>query len=278
MKYALDIYVGSKHYQSAFVAPEYTPEIDSLSWKLNNDDSIDIMVSTHDPDNKTLYCLWNFEENWEIRSLYQAPVRYSPDSDAVITQSPTGDNRYYCWDSDYSKSLLLASTEKYNEAVVKDHKIHQLKPGNSRYSYLYSILVRQFRLDREASIYFNNLQRNIDESGSLFAPLPSEISGNIQCLSDPDEPVIGYIFVSKAATSRLYIPMDQQQLNYLEDISFCLEGQQFDNPRTAYYQDYGIYNADEDGEEYFYTYRKCVDCTLRGGTKSKPDFWPNDHR
>jgi len=23
---------------------------------------------------------------------------------------------------------------------------------------------------------------------------------------------------------------------------------------------------------------RCVDCTLRGGTKNKPGFWPNDHQ
>lgn len=272
MKYALDIQIGTRHYQSVFAAPVNTPEIDEVSWKLNNDNSIDIMVSTHSFDNETLYCFWNFEENWEIRSRYFGNLRYDPITDALIPQSLIGDNRYYCWSSDYSKSLLLASSEKLKDAEIKNHKIHTLQPGNSRYSYLYSITVRQYRLNREASLYFTNLQKNIDESGSLFAPQPSEMTGNIRCLSDPDELVIGYIFASKATSSRLFIPMVERNLNNFEEQTICEENQ-FSDPRTAYSQGYGIGGNS-------YVALRCVDCTQRSGrpTKTKPDFWPNDHQ
>jgi hypothetical protein len=275
MKYALDIRIGDKHYQSAFSAPESTPEIDSVSWKLNDDKSIEIMVSTHTPNNETLYCLWSFEENWEIRSHYFAPLKYDPILQILIPQSLTGDNIFYCWAKGYSQSLLLASTEKYREAVIKDHKIHQLQPGNSRYSYLYSILVRQYQVNREASLYFENLQRNIDESGSLFAPQPSEMTGNIRCLSDPNEYVIGYVFASKQATSRLLIPMAELSLNNFDDTNLflCSDIKSFISPMDAYYQGYRIISENGD-----YAFLTCVDCTSRGGTKTKPDFWPNDHQ
>ena len=277
MKYALDIEVYWKHYQSAFVEPLFSPEIDSVNWTLNTDNSIDIMVSTHDPDNNTLDCLWSFEENWEIRSYYFSHLRYDPVTGTEIPLSLFGDNRYYCWATASSRSFLLASSEKFGEAVIKDHKIHSLQPGNSRYSYLYSINVKQYRLDRETSLYFNNLQKNIDESGSLFAPQPSEITGNIQCLSDPDEPVIGYIFASRATTARLFIPMSEWNLTRFEDQSFCDAEGQFMSLQDAYSYGYGI-----TGDRYLPF--RCVDCTARYGvgynppTKNKPDFWPNDHR
>ena len=280
MKYALDIRVAGKHYRSAFSTPLNTPGIDEISRQINDDNSIDIMVTTHEPNNETLYCLWSFEENWEVRSRYNTLLRYDFQADEVLPQRLNGDNRYYCWASDLSKSLLLASSEKYRDAVIKDHKIHTLQPGNSRYSYLYSINVSQYRIDKEASLYFNNLQRNIDESGSLFAPQPSEITGNIQCLTDPDEIVVGYIFASKPATSRLFIPMAELNLNILEDRSECIEGGQQPDPRTAYIWGYGIYDVDERGN-YLYISRRCVDCTQRGlgnPTKNKPAFWPNDHQ
>ena len=283
MKYALDIEVYWKHYQSAFVEPVYTPEIDSVNWTFNDDNSIDIMVSTHDPENETLNCLWNFEENWEIRSRFQTMLRYDITTATVIPQSLYGDNRYYCWATSSSQSLLLATSEKYRDAVIKDHKIHTLQPGNSRYSYLYSITVNQYRLNRDASLYFNNLQRNIDDSGSLFAPQPSEITGNIQCLSDPDETVIGYIFASKPVTSRLFIQMAEQNLNYFEDRTECDTERMFLDPRDAYYAGYSIFGANDDGR-YSYISARCVDCTQRQGagypspTKIKPDFWPNDHQ
>ena len=281
MKYALDIDVFWKHYRSAFVEPVNTPAIDSVSWSLNGDNSIDIMVSTHSLDNQTLYCLWDYKEDWEIRSRYRANLRYDPITKTVIPQSLTGDNRYYCWASDHSKSLLLASSEKYSDAIIKDHKIHTLKPGNSRYSYLYSILVSQYGLDREASIYFNNLQRNIDDSGSLFAPQPSEITGNIRCISDPDEIAIGYVFASKAATSRIYIPMAELGLDEYEDRVRCEQSSDFNSVEEAYMFGYEITSEISSGR-YNYITRSCVDCMARGmfgnTKKTKPDFWPNEHR
>ena len=281
MKYALDIQLNNKHYQSEFVTPTSTPEIDEVSWIVNDDHSIDIFVSTHAPDNETLYCLWDFEENWELRAYYQSLYRYDPITDKVIPQRLDGDNRYYCWASNYSKSLLLASTEKYKEATIKNHKIHTLKPGDSRYSYLYSISVNQYSLSKEASFYFTNLQRNIEEGGSLFAPQPSEITGNIRCLSDTDENVIGYIFAAKPSTFRTYIPMAELGLSYLEDRPFCSE-EFYEHPKEAYYWGYGIYDEiNAASETFFYTFTKCVDCTLRGfgnPTKTKPDYWPNEHK
>lgn len=286
-KYALDIQIDDKHYQSSFSSPLSTPEIDKVSWQLNDDNSIDIMVSTHDSDNGSLYCLWSFEEDWEIRAPYPTTSRFDPNTNSLVSNSYYyNDNRYYCWVSDYSKSFLLATSDKFKDATIKDYKIRKLKPGDSRYSYLYSILVSQYSIDKESSLYFDNLQRNIEESGSIFAPQPSEKTGNIRCLSNPDETVIGYIVASKKTTSRLFIPMAELHLDDLEykgDCSNIYDLQ--DSPGTAYFKGYGVYEEIVSynvfgipTSRYRYKYLRCVDCTRRGGTKNKPDFWPNDHQ
>ena len=272
MKYALEMQIDGKLYRSAFLSPVHTPEIDEVTWQINDDNNIDIFVSTHDPDNLTNYFRWDFDENWEIRSPLFWESRYDPTTRTLIPQSIAGDNRYYCWASDHSKSLLIASTARYAETVIKNHKIHSFESGTSRYSYLYSISVKQYGLDNEAYLYFENLQRNLDESGSIFAPQPSEKAGNIQCLSDPEETVIGYVFATKATTYRLYIPMVQLNLTGLEDQYTCIY-EQSDPPdiETAYTWGLGLY-----GEGY--ASLTCLDCTRRGGAKNKPDFWPNDHQ
>ena len=283
MKYALDLQVEGKHYRSAYLSPVHTPAIDEISWQLNDDRSIDIFVSTHDPENKTNYYRWSFEEDWEIRSNLFTYYRYDPETDEVISIDLNKDSRYYCWASDHSKSLLIASSVKYTDVGIKNHKIHSFQPGNSRYSYLYSILVRQYGLEEEAWMYFDNLQRNMDESSSIFAPQPSEKTGNIQCLSDPDETVIGYITASEVATYRLYIPMAELQLNNLEDQYNCSELEDEDllreirakGPAYAFlFINLGIINVNP----YDFRSIECLDCTRRGGIKTKPDFWPNDHQ
>jgi len=286
MKYALDIRIGNSHYRSDFIAPVHTPEIDEVSWTVNEDKSMDIMVSTHDPANKTQYYFWNFEEDWEYTAPFFTSHRYDPVNKTVIEQDLYGsNNRYFCWGSGKSNSLLFGSSIQLSDAVIKNKKIHHITPNNRRFSYLYSILVRQYGLQKEAYDYFANLQRNVDESGSLFAPQPSEKDGNIQCLSNPDEPVIGYIAIAKEITYRLFI--DMVSLNLYSPGGCALEDEEGNQTGIvvmtnsldkAYKEGYGIYYALVPGSLYRCLLLPCVDCTYSGGSKQKPDFWPNNHQ
>ncbi|MDR2231748.1 MAG: DUF4249 domain-containing protein [Tannerella sp.] len=281
MKYALDIRIDAKHYRSEYVSPVQTPEIEELTWKLNDDNSLNIMVSTYDPADEIRYYRWSFEENWEIRASFFGSFIFNSITGELIEQQFDGPiNHYYCWDSDYSKSFLLGSADKFVNTVIKNHIIHTFQSGNSRFSYLYSILVKQYGLDKEAYDYFEHLQRNVDESGSLFAPQPSEKAGNIRCLSDPAEPVIGYITASKETTSRLYIPFAELHLEYLEDKYFCDFEKIFSEQDLymAEWEGLGIRNVLYPGPVYVCVPIKCVDCTLRRGFKDKPSFWPNQHQ
>ena len=284
-KYAIDIQIGDKRYQSAFVSPVRTPEIDEISWQKKIDGSMDIMVSTHDPENQNKYYCWSFEEEWEIRSLQFGAYRYEISSGELIEQSLfTPNNRYYCWASDKSKSFILGSSDKLTEATIKDKTIQNFPTNNTRFSYLYSILVKQYALDKDAYMYFDNIKKNIEQSGSLFAPLLAETKGNITCITNPEEPVIGYIASANEVSARVFIDM---QMIGGEDIYNCnynasAAGQ---SEKTAY-RIYELEFAYAAGLGIVYVEQgifhcspiRCVDCTKRGGTKNKPDFWPNDHQ
>ena len=279
-KYALDIQVENKKYQSAFVSPVHTPEVDDVTWKQNADKSIDIMVSTHDPENKTNYFRWVFKEDWEYRANYFGKYVYIPNTGELIEQNIFGpNNRYYCWDSDVSKKILLATSDKHTESIIKNKLIHTLQPNNTRFSYLYSMLVKQYALDKEAYTYFDNLQKNIESGGTIFAPQPTELRGNIKCISHPDEVVIGYIVAANETEYRLYINMEKIEG---EDSYNCMELETYPiyELHTAYWKGLGICYVEwiETMVLYVCAPIKCVDCLLRGGTKNKPDFWPNDHQ
>jgi len=277
-KYALTIQIGERQYQSAFVSPVHTPPIDEITWKQNDDSSMDIMVSTHDPEGKINYYRWAFEEDWEYRAHNFGSHTYDPNTSTIIEQSLfTANNLYYCWDSNVSRSIIIGTSDRLTGTVIKDKKILNFQQNNTRFSYLYSILVKQYALDQEAYSYFENLQKNIDQSGGFFAPQPMELRGNIYCVSHPDEPVIGYIVATNESASRIYIEMERIQG---EDRYDCGNTRNFraDEVQVAYWSGYGIYYFDWDIGMYVCTLLRCVDCTLRGGVKNKPDFWPNDHQ
>jgi len=276
-KYALDIIVGEKHYKSAFVSPVKTPEIDEIIWKQNPDGSMDIMVSTHDPNNEIEYYRWEFEEDWEIRSILLGQLRYVFSTNEVIAQSQfTSNNRYYCWASNKSKSFILGTSERLTGTTIKNKVIQSFQTNNTRFSYLYSILIRQYGLDKESYTYFENLQKNIDQSGSLFSPLFNEIRGNIVCISHPEETVIGYITASNENTKRLFINMEKIWGEGKDDCEFTRR-YGINELQNMYAAGYNIMYLANPGS-YLCAPVRCLDCTLRGGTKNKPDFWPNDHQ
>jgi len=277
MEYALDIKIGNKHYRSAFVAPVHTPEIDEVTWKLNDDFSLDIMVSTHDQENKTNYLRWMFDEDWEIRAPYYATHRYEQATGEIIAHAiHNSNNRYYCWGKDQSKTIVLGSFDKFTEAVIKNKPIHHIPANDFRLFYLYSILVKQYGIDKEAYVYFENLRKNVEESSSLFSPQPTEKKGNIQCLSDPDEYVVGYVIISKEVTCRIFI-----NANVIVPRDFSCEGDPGIAPIAEIDRVYrlggAIYMYGGDNNFTFFPLQ-CVDCTALKGTKNKPDFWPNDHQ
>jgi len=281
-KYALYIEVGGKKYQSSFVSPVMTPEIDEITWKQNDDLSMDIMVSTHDPGNIIEYYCWSFAEDWEYWAQEYGTHRYDPATGKIIEQNLfTANNRYYCWGSNKSRWIIVGASDKLTEATIKNRIIHSFPSNNTRFSYLYSILVKQYALDKEAYAYYDNLKKNIELSGSLFGPILSEIRGNITCLSNPDEPVIGYVFATKEVTARMYIDMEKIKG---EDRYDCYHGMQGQSMAAAFYASNIInaYHLGLDihygvGSTYYCIQKICLDCTMRGGTKNKPDFWPNDH-
>lgn len=68
-KYALDMTVDGKHYQSDFVPPVRTPEIEEVTWSLDADKRrANFYLSTSDPENQVAYYQWRYEEDWEIIS------------------------------------------------------------------------------------------------------------------------------------------------------------------------------------------------------------------
>ena len=274
--YALDIVVGSEHIQSLFEEPLITPEIDELDWATKSDGyELDILLSTHDPLQKTECYLWRYDEEWEYTARIPVSERWDPNRRDVFPNTPT-DNVYYCWDKSPYASLIFEDVRALRDGILKDKVIITHKSGGTRFSVLYSILVKQYAIPYEAYKYYENLEKNATSTGGLFAPQPTDLKGNIVNLTNPDESVIGYALIAKETSKRLYIDV-MDVIRMKEPIGErCLDvTSRFRSPEEAYRDGWGIYEY-IDGS-YTYLRRECLDCRLLGGSKKKPDFWPTGH-
>ena len=279
-KYALDIKIGNENYRSSFEEPLITPQIDELNWVSKNGGyEVDILLSTSDPLQQTGYYLWRYEEDWEYTSRLHSPERWDPYRGLVLTTNR--DNAYYCWDSDYSRSFILGDTKKLHEGRLRDKVILNIKADNIRFSYLYSILVKQYAVPYGAYKYYDNMYKNINESGGLFAPMPTEMDGNITNLTNPEESVIGYVLMSTETSKRIFIYGTEAPYMYRPHSGECEQEPIYpeddvSSPRVAYAGGWGISNVRDDGT-YEYRRLRCLDCRTKISSKNKPDFWPTDH-
>ena len=277
--YALQVKTGGKTYQSAFMQPIQTPPIDSLYWyKENTEAPVDIFVSAHDPEGKARYYLWTFDEDWEIVPYYNT-THYAGAGDIPYPYETTPNPYYYCWSRMRSQHVLIEDATRYAENRIAGYPLQTFPSNDNRVCYLYCISVTQQALSEEAYQYYLNKQKLTEEMGSIFSPMPSELKGNITCLEDPEEAVIGYIQVTDPAFRRLFITREEA---YLDDRNCQLRTKEAilaEHPRASSPLDVGyryVYNGTE-GVGPDWARMECVECTSYG-TKVKPDFWPNDHK
>lgn len=280
LSYHLVMYIGGKEYRSTESQPIITPEIDSVIWKNKGEgEPITIHVTTHDNSRDVGYYHWAYKEDWEVHASYFANADYNVETGVYTPYSSNGLNTYYCWGNAKSQTLLLEDTEKLTGNLIYEKKLTTIPATDERISYLYSILVTQWAVSKSCYHYFSNLQNNIDEAGSIFAPQPSELPGNITCVTDASEVVIGYVDVATATEKRIFISKDEIEDSSYKPLSCSIVEVPEGGSVVDTMKLYGlvVYNVPEDLKYGTLTEKACVDCRLKG-SKTKPDFWPNDHQ
>ena len=175
---------------------------------------------------------------------------------------------------DSSKVISLGSSDRLTQNVIANKSIASYHPSDRRFSMLYHAEVEQYALHREAYDYYFNLQKNIEESGSLFAPIPSEMKGNIRCVTNPEVPVIGFVEVATVTRLKRFFPEIEKV--YEAEVTGCastiVQGSEYDDNSDYGYASYNPMNM----ESNTYALKRCMDCG-RFGSKQKPSWWPTSH-
>lgn len=275
-KYRLHIKTTSGgEYLSAFTNVKITPPIDSVNWKHEND-GVRIYVNTHDQNNNTRYYKWNYEETWEINSSFSNLVKYE---NGIISARDISEihKLYVCWSSRNSTNILLGSSAQLSNDVINLAPITFISSESEETSIRYSILVRQYSLDRKAYDFYKMMKSNTESLGSVFDALPSDLTGNITCVSNPLERVIGYVTASTSTEKRIFISQAEFNSKYSND---CKSYYVVNNPDSIqFYFEFKVFSPyKQDGfppapvKGYYSSTPVCIDCTLRG-SNIRPSFW-----
>lgn len=275
--YKLHIVLGNgRQYESTFIRIERAAQIASLIW-IAGDDEIDIHVSTVPNSSSTQFYRWRLEESWQ----YNAPRS----SNMIIRDGRPNarephESVFTCYRTDPSYNILIGSSQNLTSNVIRNYIVQSVSTSSIRLSMLYRIMVRQYALSEEAYTFWLNLYKTTENTGGLFDPMPGQVTGNIKCVSDPSEPVIGYfsgstveekaIWISRYDLPRGYVtyraPLCPPDTLGLDQIGGLREGTPLVD---AVFSPFGSLIG------YTFASPSCVDCRVYGGgTTNKPHFWP----
>jgi len=290
-------------FASDYVSMLNAPPIDSVTFNTKGTPQsagLNVYVNTHDPTNTIKYYRWEYQETWIFNSQYAS--NYYSNGDTVLVRNSSTQNITSCWGSDTSSNIVLGSTAKLAKAVISQQLLTSVASTSEKVSDEYSILVKQYALTPDAYIFYQNLQKNTEQLGSIFDAQPSQINGNFHCVTNPSQPVIGYVSIGAVTTQRIFVSNDvlpQWQTTPVPQgcvlafdaaaggIPCCYY--QFITPNgsvTNQVNEYINYLIGGDQEPlipieaigigqpigYTATTRACADCTLRG-TNIRPSFW-----
>lgn len=265
---------NGKEYISQYVPAMQTPPIDSVTYQVSPENTgVQINVNTHDPLNKTRFYRWNFEETWE----YQMPLYTGYEVIGKQIKGRTEDvNR--CWDNRKSSLITVASSIKLSEDVIRDMPITFVPVLGDKLRIKYSILVRQYGISQQEFEYWNALSRTNEVTGGLFDSQPSQVTGNISCVNDPNEIVFGFFSASSLEEKRLFITENLGGLTFLDKSCEPLDTlpaseavRMFEMLSHLILVEFPVPGS----QELWYTTGSaaCSDCRELGGTNKKPTFW-----
>jgi hypothetical protein len=283
-QYKIQIVTSNNHrYESSFVSAKATPAIDSISW--NQDElnkGINLKVSTHDPNNQTKYYRWDFVETWQYNTKEIAQWvnidGYIRSLSIDFLNDPL--QTHQCWSTKLSPKIIVGNSIGLTKDVISMQPLHFIPYNDERLTIKYSILVSQYALSQDAYNYWQLVQNNSQSLGSLFDLMPSQLVSNISCISDPNEPVIGYISASSIQQKRIFIRNNEvnnwlKRIPGYECLTQIIETDPVDFRRYSFADTtYAPWYFSGSNPPFLVVVKKsCVDCRIKGGVNTKPSFW-----
>lgn len=272
--YRLHIFTANgKEYASDFVPVKRTPPIDSVSWKLDKTKGVTIYANTHDATGNSKYYKWDYVETWEHRVPYYSS--YIFENDMLLPRKPD-EQVYQCWSVVPNSNISIASTTNLSSDVVFEKPLVLVPYGSEQMRIVYSILVKQYALTKEAFEFWENLQKNTERIGSIFDPQPFADFGNLHCISDTSEPVLGYISAATISQQRIYI-FRSDLSSWFYNLPLC-ETDTLHNAdelrSTLSGGDFLAISTVGTGSDILAVEADCADCRRHGGSTIKPPYMP----
>ncbi len=220
-------------------------------------------------ETESRYYRFEVIETYEYHTLYPIEWWY----DGVLHHvSPPDYSKQQCWSTTNIKDIFVLSTDNLSSNQYIGLELNYTENYDQRLSHYYSLLVKQYAISKEAYTYWEQMRINFHQEGGLYENQPISIKGNITNTTNSEKVVLGYFSVVSFQEKRIIIPA-QPDIDVIDNhcqTFYLRRGLRDINP--DHYPGYLL--GDVNGWSPILLSAVCVDCTARGGSTTKPDYWP----
>jgi len=219
-------------------------------------------------EDESRYFRWKLEETYEYTSL--GPISYYYLNAALEPVFPYDSwSKFRCWKRDDVEGLFQSSTMNLTLNEKKKISLNYVSDRTERLGIKYSLLVEQYTLSENAFNYFEQNRIATEESGGLYTQQPRQPITNFRNVLSETERVLGYFWVSTKTSQRIFVSGIDEIEAKGEPCSYWEFSVEDDGsgPFPIY-----IFEDKDAGKKLISTL-DCIDCTRRGGSTQRPDYW-----
>lgn len=110
-----------------------------------------------------------------------------------------------CYVTDSNNGIApVISNKRFNTTSFENQELFSLT-YDFRFRYRYSMNIKMYTIDETAFRFLSDIERQLNTSGSIFDPAPSQISGNMSNIRNEDEVVLGFFGAFNVTEKRIFI-------------------------------------------------------------------------
>lgn len=276
---------SDSEYISDTIRIKPTPAIDSLGFSISsNGESLNVLVNTHDQERDSRYYAWDFIETYEYNAPDSSEYKFV---NKVAIPRTLDESVFTCWRTEDPTSISIGTSAKLKEDIISRFALTQIPKGSPKLSVRYSVLVKQRVVSAVEFNFLDQLRKTTETLDGIFGTTPFQVLGNMHRVGNDKEPVLGYFSGAEIKEKRLFIDFSDlpQYFRTLRTNVGCVFEQTcniFPEPLTNGPQScVPLENVSStniilrmfQANSYIFTSPECGDCTAKGGTTKRPDFW-----
>ena len=276
-KYKLNIELQEgKKYESDYVELLDVPDISELeaekTTKPATGTSVEssgyqFYISTKPGTSEQKYYKWDVFEDWEYRIPYLISAYW--DGTVLYQIDPPLPNK--CYVHTQFNDIYISSTKNFQTNYITHYPLN-FTPGSYKFQYKYGIYVRQYALSEFSYKYWNSAKEN-NQPDPLYSHQPYQLTGNIKCISNPDETVYGIFEASAVKLKGItasYVSAEEQDVYGCPYYVTSISGVQ---PQDLMNKPAGWVGEDSTNM-IIVSNKECVFCKSNGGgTGIRPDYF-----